>query len=179
MPIDMRKSGVYSWIIWSHEAPADTGLMFKKIEGRAFLAPTAGLFILTGILCAQIGGSGSVQGTVSDPSGAVIPGATVVATNVATGVKTTRQTTGAGLYVISPLAPGNYTLSVSAAGFQPVAQQNVIVDALSTVGLSLTLKVGSSSAVITVFDAPLQLHTEDATLGASVGNEVYSALPLA
>src|SRR5438270_356259 len=71
----------------------DRGFMFKNIEGRSFLALTAGLFILTGILCAQIGGSGSVQGTVSDPSGAVIPGATVVANNIATGVKTARQTT--------------------------------------------------------------------------------------
>src|SRR3981081_1707039 len=100
-------------------------------------------------LLAQIGGSGSIQGTVSDPSGAVIPGASVVATNVATGVKTTRQTTGAGLYVLSPLPSGNYRVSVSAAGFQPVAQENVAVDALSTVGLNVALKVGSSSEAVT------------------------------
>ncbi len=65
---------------------------------------------------------------MSDPPGAVIPGASISATNVATGVKTARQTTGAGNYVLPPLAPGNYTAPVTAAGFQPVAQQNVIVD---------------------------------------------------
>src|SRR5439155_1175807 len=59
-------------------------------------------------LLAQIGGSGSIQGVVSDPSGAVIPGATVVAARVGTGLKTVRQTTGAGLYVLSPLDPGEY-----------------------------------------------------------------------
>lgn len=52
---------------------------------------------------AQIGGAGTIQGTVADPTGAVIPGATVTATNLATGVGRSRQTTGAGLYVIAPL----------------------------------------------------------------------------
>ena len=136
------------------------------------------LLSLTTILTAQ-SGSGSVQGTISDPSGAVIPGASVVATNAATGVKTTRQTTGAGLFVLSPLPAGNYTVSATASGFQPVTQENVIVDALGTVGLNLTLKVGAATEAITVSDAPLQMHTEDATLGQSVRNEVYAALPLA
>ena len=54
---------------------------------------------------AQIGGGGSIQGIITDPSGAVVPGATVVAKNVATGVETTKQTNEAGLYVIA-LATG-------------------------------------------------------------------------
>src|SRR5580765_1349689 len=105
--------------------------MSKK---NALISAAVGLILLTTSLTAQ-SGSGSVQGTISDPSGAVIPSATVVATNAATGVKTTRQTTGAGLFVLSPLPAGNYTVSASASGFQSVAQENVIVDALATVGL--------------------------------------------
>src|SRR5713226_8702644 len=62
---------------------------------------------------AQIGGSGTIQGSVTDPTGAVIPGATVAATNVGTQVKTTRQTTDAGYYVISPLPAGQYTVTVT------------------------------------------------------------------
>ena len=54
---------------------------------------------------AQLGGSGGIQGSITDPGGAVVPGATVVATNVGTGV-TTRQTNDAGLYVIKPPAAG-------------------------------------------------------------------------
>jgi hypothetical protein len=69
-------------------------------------------------MLAQIGGSGSIQGVVSDPSSAVIPGASVVATNVATGVKTIRTTTDAGYYVLSPLPPGEYTVSATVQGFQ-------------------------------------------------------------
>src|SRR5438067_1018075 len=67
---------------------------------------------------AQIGGTGTVQGVVSDPSGAVVPGATVTATSEATGTKTVRQTTGTGYYVISPLPAGQYSVTVTASGFQ-------------------------------------------------------------
>ena len=63
-------------------------------------------FVTVFPLFAQIGGSGSIQGVVSDPSGAVIPGATVEGVSVATGLKTVRQTTAAGLYLLSPLVPG-------------------------------------------------------------------------
>ncbi len=57
---------------------------------------------------AQIGGGGSIQGMVLDASGAALPGATVTATNIATGVETRRQTTQAGVYALSPLQPGDY-----------------------------------------------------------------------
>src|SRR6266576_2141646 len=90
-------------------------------------------------LLAQIGGSGSIQGVVSDPSGAVIPGATVVANNVATGVKTTRSSTAAGLYLLSPLVAGEYTVTVSAGGFQSLLQEHVVVDALGVVGLNFAM----------------------------------------
>jgi Carboxypeptidase regulatory-like domain/TonB dependent receptor len=127
---------------------------------------------------AQIGGSGSIQGRVSDPSGAVVPGATVVAANVATGVKTTRRTTGAGVYVLSPLAPGEYTVTVSAGGFQTLVQEHVTVDALAVVGLNLTLPVGTTKEEVTVEATPPPLSTADARLGQTIRNEVYTALPL-
>jgi hypothetical protein len=68
----------------------------------ALVYPTIFL-IAAGTAVGQIGGSGSIQGTVSDPSGAVIPQANVTAVNVATGVETARQTTAAGFFVLSPL----------------------------------------------------------------------------
>ncbi len=61
---------------------------------------------------AQIGGSGSIRGTVLDTSGAILPGATITATNTATGIATSRQSTEAGAYVISPLPPGDYRLAI-------------------------------------------------------------------
>ncbi|MGH9851513.1 MAG: carboxypeptidase regulatory-like domain-containing protein, partial [Blastocatellia bacterium] len=128
---------------------------------------------------AQIGGTGSIQGVITDTTGAVIPGATVTATNVATGVKTERQTTGAGLYVISPLPPGEYTIAVSANGFKPLLQEKVVVDALSTVGLNLSLQVGATNETVTITSAPAQLNTTDARLGTTIRNELYTNLPLA
>src|SRR5882757_8690949 len=133
----------------------------------------------TGIAVGQIGGSGSIQGTVADPSGAVVPQATVTAVNLATGVETVRQTTAAGFYVLSPLPAGTYNVRVAAAGFQTLTQEQVVVDALATVSLSLQLKIGSSSEQVTVRETPTILRTDDATLGGTMENNVYTALPLA
>jgi Carboxypeptidase regulatory-like domain len=144
----------------------------------SLLVVCASLLISSSIARAQIGGAGSIQGVITDPTGAVIPGATVVATNVATGVKTTRQTTATGFYVLSPLPPGEYSVSVSATGFQSLIQGKVIVDALGTVGLNLTLQIGATTDTVTVDAAPAQLSTADARLGTTVRNELYTALPL-
>ena len=128
---------------------------------------------------AQIGGTGSIQGVISDATGAVFPGANVTATNVATGVKTTRQTTAAGFYVLTPLPPGEYKVEVFATGFRQLEQAGVIVDALATVGLNLTLQVGAASETVTVTSAPPQLNTSDPRLGTTIRNELYTNLPLA
>ena len=128
---------------------------------------------------AQTGGGGTIQGTVTDPGGAVVPGATVVATNVATSVETTKQTNDAGIYRISPLPPGEYKVVVSFTGFQTVIQEKVIVDALTTVTVNLALQVGKVSETVTVADAPAQLNTSDPRLGTTIRNELYTNLPLA
>jgi len=143
------------------------------------LAGVAIVVAMASPLGAQVGGSGSIQGVVSDSSGAVIPGATVVATNVATGVETTRQTTEAGFYVVSPLPAGQYTVTVSAAGFQKLVQERVMVDALSPVGFNTTLNVGGATEQVTVSAAPPALNTVDASMNYTMRNAAYQALPLA
>ncbi len=145
----------------------------------------AGLVLLTALLLvtpslshAQIGGGGSIQGTVLDTSGAPVPGATVTATNVATGIQTVRQTTQAGVFALTPLQPGEYRVTVSLDGFQTFARNGVIVDALSVVGLNATLQIGNiTQEVVVTAEAP-PLATADARLGQTIRNEVYTALPL-
>ena len=140
------------------------------------------LFLVLGVtsaVYAQIGGTGSIQGTLTDPTGAAIPGATVTATNTSTNVKTTQQTTAAGLYAISALAPGEYNVSASATGFQSVTQQHVIVDALAVVTVNLRMQLGAVGETVTVSSAPPPLDTADSTLGSNMRNELYTALPLA
>ena len=128
---------------------------------------------------AQVGGSGTIQGTVTDPSGAAVPGASVTATNVATGVQTARETTEAGVFVISLLPAGEYTVTVRAAGFETLTQQHVVLEALANVAVNPKLQVGAATQSITVEAAPSVLKTDDVALGSSMQNNVYDALPLA
>ena len=138
------------------------------------------VFILAAIpLIAQVGGTGSIQGTVTDPSGAIVAGATVTATNVATGVATVHTTTDAGFYVLPLLTPGEYSVTVKAAGFQTLTEEHVMVDALANVGLSPKLQIGAASQSVTVEAGASILKTDDVALGSSMQNNVYDALPLA
>ncbi len=148
-------------------------LFFKFI---AIVLSIAGIF--GGVARAQLAGTGAISGTVQDPTGAVVPGATVTATNTDTNVQTVRPTTGAGDYNITPLIPGNYTVTVAAKGFEGYKQENITVNALETVGLNVKLTVGQASETVTITTAPPLLQTTDATLGATMDNEMYSNLPL-
>jgi outer membrane receptor protein involved in Fe transport len=149
------------------------------------MSRVAGLLLLTALMLAtptlssaQIGGGGSIQGTVLDTSGAPVPGATVTATNVATGIQTIRQTTTSGVFALVPLQPGAYRVTVALDGFQTFARDGIIVDGLTVVGLNATLQVGNiTQEVLVTAEAP-PLATADARLGQTIRSEVYSALPL-
>ncbi len=143
------------------------------------------LFVLLSIigapslLRAQTSGTGSIEGTVTDPAGAVVPGASVSAMNTATGVSNTGTTTATGRYVLALLPPGTYNVVITSPGFSTLTQENVIVDALANVPVNAKLSIGSATESVTVTDAPSMLATEDVKLGSSIENDVYSALPLA
>jgi hypothetical protein len=136
------------------------------------------LLLIPAVSNAQVGGSGSIQGTVLDTSNAAVPGATVTATNVATGIETIRRTTDAGVYALTPLQPGQYRVTVVLDGFATFTREGIIVDGLSVVGLNITLQVtGITQEVLVTAAAPL-LATADARLGQTIRNELYTALPL-
>jgi len=155
---------------------------------RTAIARTANLLVLLVLaVClnwmawpaaAQTAGEAAIQGTVTDPSGAVVAKATVTAIDNATGVTTSRTTTSSGLYVISPLTPGVYTIKVNATGFSEYKQLNVTLNAMQTFGLNVMLKVGSASANITVTTAPPELQTTNAVLGATIDSKVFLELPI-
>jgi len=129
-------------------------------------------------LQAQTAGEGTITGTVTDSTGAVIADAIVTATNAATNVSTSRTTSSAGLYTIAPLPPGIYTVTVEAKGFKTVKQQNLDVVGLAQLGFNPVLSSGMTSDTITVTAAPPVLDTDSAILGAVMENQVYSNLPL-
>src|SRR5882724_870540 len=88
----------------------EQGVVMTRVT--ALLARTALLVLVPVVSSAQIGGSGSIQGTVLDTSKAAVPGAIVTATNVETGIETIRRTTDAGVYALTPLPPGRYRVTV-------------------------------------------------------------------
>lgn len=137
------------------------------------------LLAATGPVFAQVGGTGTIQGTVTDPSGAVVAGASVIATNLATGVETNRRTTDAGFFALSLLPAGEYNVTIKATGFQTFTQQHIVLDALQVVGLNPKLQLGQANQSVTVESAPPLLKTDDVSLGSSMENNVYDALPLA
>jgi hypothetical protein len=128
---------------------------------------------------AQLSGKGEISGTVSDPSGAVIPGASVVAKSTTRGTIVKSQTTSAGDYTISPLDADTYNVTFTAKGFKTTTQENVAVNALEIATLNIALSIGSESQSVTVTSAPPELETGNATLGATMAQETYSELPIA
>lgn len=148
-----------------------------RIWGQVAAVLLVGLLSATWAV-AQMGGSGTIQGTITDNTGAALPGATVTVTNVNTGTKRTTVTTHSGNYSVPALNAGTYKVKVSDSGFRTVTQPNVVVDALAVVAVNLKLPVGSTSSTVTVSAAPPMLNTQSATLGLTMRNNLYTALPL-
>ena len=103
---------------------------------RLWFVVTITLLVAASSLFGQ--GGGTVEGTISDPSGAVIPGATVTARNVETGVETKRVSNASGIYVLA-LSPGRYNIEASAAGFQ--MSRNRVFDCISVVRVIVELQI--------------------------------------
>lgn len=127
---------------------------------------------------AQITGTGNIQGTVQDPSGAVVPGATATITDAATGVKHTAKTDSAGLYVFPGLTAGNYNLEVTASGFQTYEQSNIVLEVGSSIAINVSLKVGEATTKVEVRSEGLALQTEDPTFKQTIDSTEMAAMPL-
>src|SRR5262245_22953725 len=93
---------------------------------------------------------GGIRGTITDPTGAVVPSAKITATNVGTSVAISVNSSDSGVYNVTALQPGVYRVEVSQAGFRTMVRENVTVNAASVTGLDLTLAVGTASEVVTV-----------------------------
>jgi hypothetical protein len=121
---------------------------------------------------------GSIQGTVSDETGAVLPNARVSARNVATGVTTPSATNEAGIFLVGDLRPGVYDVEVEAAGFARFAQRGITVRVEDRLRLDVRLKLGQVTESVEVkADAPL-LQTESNTLGRVIEETAIKQLPL-
>lgn len=136
------------------------------------------LLILTsaGQLSAQLSTS-AINGTVRDPSGAVIPGATITLTQVETSVQRMATSNGAGAYVFTSLTPGRYTVEASASGFQPEKIAEFVLAVGQTGTYDFRLPVGSANTVVTVQAENQQLDVTSANLGTELPTEAINDLP--
>jgi hypothetical protein len=127
----------------------------------------------------QSASSGSIAGLVSDPQGGVVPGATVVLTDIATNTKQTSATNDAGRYNFPVVNPGLFDVTVSKTGFKTakMAQQKVSIGLVLTV--NVTLEVGSLSETVVVTASPLgsELQSSNATIGNTINLKQLELLP--
>jgi hypothetical protein len=135
------------------------------------------LFLLSEIVCAQTANTGTILGSVTDPTGAMIPGATVELTDAATKAVRTTTTNAAGRYVFVGLPPGNYAVLATATGFQPAAVPSVTVEVTNSYSINLQLPVGGSHQTVEVTATGAELQTLDSTLGSTIGGGTLIDLP--
>ncbi len=122
--------------------------------------------------------TGRIVGTVSDPTGAVVPGVHVVVTNAATHVTRDTTTDASGYYQVLSLPVGNYTVSVDHKGFKAVTTSANNLDINQSLRIDVQLAVGSTNEVVTVETTATTVETIVPTLAATVSNRTVQDLPL-
>jgi hypothetical protein len=143
---------------------------------RFLVAMFAALLLLPSVIMAQSIVTGAINGTVTDPSSAVIAGATVTLTNPATGEPLTAQTTASGGYSFGLVKPGTYTLTISKSGFKTTTE-SVQVDLGNTLVFNARLELGSGSITVEVTGQGALLQTENANISTSIETAEIENLP--
>src|SRR5712672_1810690 len=127
---------------------------------------------------AQTANTGAIAGTVSDPSGALVPRAAVVINSQGTGEKRDLATDAEGNFSVQFLTPGSYDLTVRAAGFEPFILNGVQVQITEVSRVKIQLTISGAKEQIAVSAKPPLLQTENATLGRVIGRNTTDELPL-
>src|SRR5581483_10352529 len=122
--------------------------------------------------------TGSLSGTISDVSGAVVPKAQVTVTAASTGVITQTQSNSEGFYILTGLLPGVYRLQVEQPGFQTYSQENIALQVDRATNVNVTLTVGSQAQTISVTGEAPQVNVRSPTVAYSINSEMITELPL-
>ena len=124
------------------------------------------------------GTTGTISGTVKDPSAAVIPGATVIVTNTAMGIQNKATTDDKGGYEFPSLPVGRYDLQVAVEGFTPQKRSGLVIDADSSLRIDLTVEMIERKEEITVRESEMQVETASTQMGEVVTSKSMSAVAL-
>jgi Carboxypeptidase regulatory-like domain len=152
-----------------------------KCGTRSSLLPliivSALLMISVGVFAQTTISTGSIVGTVADPTGAVVSGAKVLITNKGTGQVMTTTTTSSGTFASGALTPGEYTVRIEGQGFK-TAQLSVVVEVNTTASANMKLALGESSQVVEVQASELAVNTEQATVQGVLTAQQIENLPI-
>ena len=152
---------------------------FERLAG--FCIGLAALVAIFTVLPSQIQAQtfyGSISGTITDATGAVIPNAAVTATNIGTAEKHTVKTNAAGEFRILTLVPATYKVEVTAANFKRFVQDIVTVQVDTVTPLNASLQVGAADQTIEVSTETPLLQTESGTVSTQVQGETVTEMPL-
>ena len=136
-----------------------------------------GVFGSAGLLLPQATNS-QINGSVTDSSKASIDGASVVATNVDTGIDYRASSNSSGLYTIPLVPPGNYRLEVTMRQFRPISRSGVKIDVNQTAKIDFVLELGSVTETIAVTAAAPMVNTESGSVATIIDNRKITQLPL-
>jgi len=134
--------------------------------------------MLLGAATVWAGVTASISGTVADPTGAVVPGASVVAVATDTGIQTTTQTNTQGFYNFPALAVGHYEVKITATGFQEYRETGLVLDVNTALRVDATLKVGSVNQEVNVSSTAVHVETSNTQMGEVIGTTKMAGLPL-
>jgi len=141
------------------------------------------LVLLTLFVCSVVafgqGSAGSLSGSVVDPKGAVVAGATVTVKNVATNQEFTTQTSSEGTFNVPSLPTGMYTASITGSGFKQAVVTEIKVDVGKVSSINIELEVGAASETVTVVGGGELLQTQSATVGTTLTGRQITDLPTA
>lgn len=162
----------------SKSIPARTNIKMKnQIRSIMFICAAFMLPILTGTAVAQEF-RGTITGTVTDPNGAVVPGATVTVKSLATNIETTATTNNSGAFTIPLLLPGDYSVTVVGEGFKTATRERVTLAVDDRLTVDFRLEIGTTAEVNIIADSDV-LERGSVTVGTQVSQRQIEELPLA
>ena len=150
----------------------------KTIVCRVILLGFVAVVLFATKANAQIAGTGNIQGTVTDASGAVVAKASVTLTDRSTRVARKGLSDDAGVYVFPGVPIGTYDLAVSAPGFKTYVTNGIVLEVGSSIAINAPLSVGATATRVEVQAEGLSLQTEDASFKQTIDREAVTEMPL-
>jgi hypothetical protein len=152
--------------------------LYQGLNALRFALRLALPLLLVFVTSLLAGVGGSISGTITDPSGGVVSGASVTAINTSTGIRQSVTTDGRGSYSLLSLPIGHYNLEVTSTSFKPYRRTGVVINANSALTVDAMLELGERSDAVTVVEDQLQVDTSSTQNGEVITAAQMTSVPL-